>query len=105
MNMFILYTDIQVILLKIDVTDKNLYKTGGNIDFGKGAILYVSTYKRSLKFKESILKSFLDGVRRTLSGLVEHMLEKSPLTHSFTRLVGEINPNIIAIKSKRASCE
>ena len=103
--MFILYTDIHVILLKIDVTDKNLYKTGGNIDFGKGAILYVSTYKRSLKFKESILKSFLDGVRRTLSGLVEHMLEKSPLTYSFTRLVGEINPNIIAIKSKRASCE
>ena len=39
------------------------------------AKLYVSTYKRSPKLKEITLESFLDGVRRTLSGLVEHMLE------------------------------
>ena len=60
--------------------------------------LNVSTYKRSSKFKESTLKSFFDGVRRTLSKLVEHMLEKSPLTHSFTCLAGAISLNIIAIK-------
>ena len=33
------------------------------------------------------------------------MLEKSPLTHSFTRLTGGISPNIIAVKSNRGSCE
>ena len=70
-----------------------------------GAKLYFSTYKRSPKFKESTLKSFLDGLSRTLSGLVEHILEKSPLAHSFTRLTGTINPNIIVIKSNRGSCE
>ena len=70
-----------------------------------GAKLYVSTYKRSPRFKESTLKSFLDVVRRTLSGLVEHMLEKSPLTHTFTRLAGAVSPNIIAIKSNSGSCE
>ena len=69
------------------------------------AKLYVFTYKRSSKFKESTLKSFLDGVRRIVSGLVEHMLEKSLLTHSFTCLVGAVSPNIIAIKSNRISCE
>ena len=66
---------------------------------------YVFTYKRPHKFKESTLKLFLDGVCRILSGLVEHMLEKSPLTHSFTCLVGAIRPNITAIKSNRGSCE
>ena len=85
--------------------DKNLYKPGKNNDIGMGAKLYVSTYKSSSKFKESTLKSFLDGVRRTLSGLVEHMLEKSPLPHCFTGLAGAISPNIIAIKSNRGSCE
>ena len=64
-----------------------------------GAKLYVFTYKRSRKFKESTLKPFLDGVCRTLSGLVEHMPEKSPWTHSFTCLADAISPNIIAIKS------
>ena len=33
------------------------------------------------------------------------MLEKSPLTHSFTRLAGAVSPNIIAIKSSGVSCE
>ena len=46
----------------------------------------------------------MDGVHRTLSGLVEHMLEKSPLTYSFTRLVGAISPNVIAIKSNGGLC-
>ena len=97
--------DTQIKLLKIDVMDKNLYKPGENIDIGMGAKLYVSTYKRSSKFKESTLKSFLDGVCRTLSKLVEHMPEKSPLTHSFTCLAGAISLNSIAIKSNRGSCE
>ena len=100
-----LKADTQLKLLKIHVTDKNLYKPGENIDIGMRDKLYVSTYKRSSKFKESTLKSFLDSVHRTLSGLVEHMLEKSPLTHSFTRLTDAISPNIIAIKSNRSSCE
>ena len=87
------------------MTDKNLYKSGENIDIGMGAKLYVSTYKRSPKFKESTLNSFLDSVRRTLSGFVEHMLEKSPLTNSFTRFAGAISPNITTIKSNMGSCE
>ena len=104
MNMFILKSvmlkaDTQIKLLKIDVMDKNLYKPGENIDIWMGAELYFSTYKRSPKFKESTLKSFLDGLSRTLSGLVEHMLGKSPLAHFFTRLTGAINLNIIVIKS------
>ena len=63
----ILKADTRIKLLKIDVTDKNLYKPGENIDIGMGSKLYFSTYKRSPRFKESTLKSFLDGVRRTLS--------------------------------------
>ena len=101
-----LKADTQIKLLKIDVTeDKDLNKPGENIDIGMGAKLYVSTYKRSPKFKESTLKLVLDGIRRTLSGLVEHMIEKSPLTHSFTRLAGAVSPNIIASKSNRGSCK
>ena len=104
MNMFILKSvmlkaDTQIKLLKIDVMDKNLYKPGENIDIWMGIKLYFSTYKRSPKFKESTLKSFLDGLSRTLSGLVEYMLGKSPLAHFFTRLTGAINLNIIVIKS------
>ena len=88
MNMFILKSvmleaDTQIKLLKIDVMDKSFYKPGENIDIGMGAKLYVSTYKRSPKFKESTLKSFLDGVRRTLSGLVEHMLENVSINTFF----------------------
>ena len=78
-----LKADIQIKLLKIDVTDKNLYKPGENIDIGMGTKLNVSTYKTSLKFKESALKSFLDCIHRTLSGLVEYMPEKSSLTQFF----------------------
>ena len=110
MNMFILNSvmlkaDTQIKLLKIDLTDKNLYKPGENIDIGMGAKLYLSTYKRSPKFIESFSKSFLGDIRRPLSGLGEHMLEKSPLTHSFTRLAGAISPNIMSIKSNSRSCE
>ena len=82
-----LKADTKIKLLKIDVTDENLHKPGENIDTGMGAKLYAS-YKRSPKLKESPLKSFLDGVHRALSGLVVHMLEKSSLAHSFTRLAG-----------------
>ena len=85
--------------------DKNLYKPGENIDNLMGAKLYLSTYKRSPKFIESFSKSFLGDIRRTLSGLVEQMLEKSLLTHSFTRLAGAISPNITSIKSNSGSCE
>ena len=93
MNMFILKgvmlkADTKIKLLKIDVTDENLHKPGENIDTGMGAKLYASSYKRSPKLKESPLKSFLDGIHRALSGLVVHMLEKSSLAHSFTRLAG-----------------
>ena len=66
-----LIANTQIKLLKIDVTNKNLYKPGENIYIRMGAKLYVSTYKRSPKVKESTLKSFLDGLPRTLSGLVE----------------------------------
>ena len=83
----------------------SLYKVGENIDIGIGAKLYVSTYKRSLKFKESFLLSFLDGLRRNLSRLVERMLNKSRLTHSFISLAGAISLNIIAIKYNRFSFE
>ena len=62
MNMFILNSvmlkgDTQIKQLKIDMVDKNLYKPGKNIDIGMSAKLYVSTYKRSPKFKENTLKS------------------------------------------------
>ena len=82
MNMFILQSvmlkaDTQIIQLKIDVTNKVLYKPRENINIEIGAKLYVSTYKRSPKFKESTLKLLLDRVRRTFSGLLEHMLKKS----------------------------
>ena len=90
--------DTQIKLLKIDMTDKNLYKPGKNI-------YIVSTDKGSAKFKENTLKSFLDGVRRTLLRQVEHVLEKSPLTHYFPRLAGAINLSITEIKSNRDSCE
>ena len=69
--------DTQIKLLKINVTHKNFCKPGENIDIGMEAKLYVSTYKRSPKFKESTLKSLLDCVRRTFPGLLEHMLKKS----------------------------
>ena len=103
MNMFILKSvmlkgDTQIKLLKIDMTDKNLYKPGKNI-------YIVSTDKGSPKFKENTLKSFLDGVRRTLLRQVEHVLEKSPLTHYFPRLAGAINLSITEIKTNRDSCE
>ena len=67
----------QIKLLNIDVMDKNLYKRGQNIYIGMAAKLYVSIYKRSPKLKESYLKSFLDGVRRTFLGLFGYMPEKS----------------------------
>ena len=70
-----------------------------------GAKLDVSTYKISPKFKESTLKLFLDGVCKTFSRLVEHMLEKFQLTRFFTRLAGAISPNIITFKSSRGSCK
>ena len=62
MNMFILNSvmlkgDTQIKQLKIDMVDKNLYKPGKKIDIGMSAKLYVSTYKRSPKFKENTLKS------------------------------------------------
>ena len=60
---------------------------------------YVSTCKSSPKIKESTLKSFLDGVSRILSGLVEHN------TFLHTHLAGAISPNINVIKSNRGSCE
>ena len=48
-----LTADTQIILLKIDVTDKNLYKPGENTNTGTGAKLYVSPYKKSPKFKKA----------------------------------------------------
>ena len=72
-----------------------------NINIGIGAKLYLSTYNRSPKFKEHSLKSFLDGLHQTLSRLVEHMLVKSLLTHSFTLLAAAINPNVILIKGNK----
>ena len=82
MNMFILQSvmlkaETQIMELKIDLTNKVVHKPRENINIGRGAKLYVSTYKRSPKFKESTLKLLLDCVRRTFSGLLEHMLKKS----------------------------
>ena len=62
MNMFILKcvmlkADTQIKLLKIYVTDENLYKPGEKNDIGLWAKLYVSTYKRSPRFKESTRKT------------------------------------------------
>ena len=81
------------------MTDKNLFKPAEKNDIKLGAKLYFSIYKRSPRFKENTLKSSLEGVHRTLSGLSEHMLEKSPLIHFFTCLAGAVSTSIIAIKS------
>ena len=47
---------------------------------------YVTQYKKSLAFKESVLQNFWKGVSCTLSALVFHMLEKSPSKYPFARL-------------------
>ena len=106
MNMFILSNVMQkadtvMKLLKIDVTDKGLYKPGSLTDIGMGAKMYVSQYKKSPRFKESVLKVFYNDVHVTLSALVGHMLEKSPLKYPFTRLSASLSPNIIVDRSKR----
>ena len=58
-----------------------------------------------MQIERKHFKIIFGCVCKTLSGLVEHMLEKSPLTHSFTHLAGAVSPNIIAIKSSGVSCE
>ena len=57
------------------------------------------------KYHPNSKKALWDGVCKTFSRLVEHMLEKFQLTRSFTRLAGAISPNIITFKSSRGSCK
>ena len=81
MNMFILKnvmdkTDTLMILLKVDVKDKNLYKTLGHNRCRNGGSL-----QEVNKFKETTLKSFLNGVHITMSILVQHILENFSLKY------------------------
>ena len=88
-------------LLKIDVTDSSIYKSCEANDIGMGAKLYVTQYKKSPAFKESVLQNFWKGVRCTLSALVSHMLEKSPLKYPFARLAACMSPNVLVDRSKK----
>ena len=86
MNMFISTSamgeaNTLIKLLKIDVTDSSIYKSCDASDIGMCAKLYVTWYKMSPALKESVLQNFWKGVRCTLSALVSHMFDKSPLKY------------------------
>ena len=66
--------------------------------------LYVTQYKKSPAFKESVLQNFWKGVRCTLSALVSHMLEKSPSNYLFSRLAACMSPNVLVDRSKKELC-
>ena len=74
-------------LLKVQVTDKGLYKPLNTIDIGLGAKMRVTEYKKSSNFKEGILNEFWKGAQITLSSLVVHFMEKSPLKFPLVRLL------------------
>ena len=46
-----------------------------------GAKLYVSNYKKSSNFKQSVLQEFYKGAQLVLSYLLSHMMGKSPLSY------------------------
>ena len=106
MTMFILNETMQkannlMKLLKVDVSDRGIYKPLEATDIGMGAKICVSKYKHSPKFKQSVLNDFLKGAQCALSSLLSHLIEKSPLKYSFLRLTASLNPNILADKSKK----
>ena len=107
MTMFIINETMQkadslVKLLKVDVSDKGIYKPPDATDIGMGAKLCVSRYKKPPKFKRSVLDEFLKGVQCALSSLLSHLIEKSLLKYSFLRLTASLSPNMLADKSKKA---
>ena len=103
--MFILRETIQkadktLKLLKIDNTNRGIYKTNESIDIGIAAALHVTKYKKGTSFKDSILKNFYKGVCQLLSALTSHMMEKCSLKHLIIHCSSCLKPITLAVTSK-----
>ena len=92
--------DTLIKLLKIDVNDKALYKSGDCTDVGMAAKIHVSNYKKAPGFKNSVLINFWNGVHAGLSQLTSHMLLKSPLKYPLVRYAASMNPSVIVLRNK-----
>ena len=66
-----------------------------------GANLYVSNYKKSSNFKQSVLQEFYKGAHLVLSYLLSHMMGKSPLKHIFACVTTSLSPTFLVNKSKK----
>lgn len=104
-KMFILSSAVQkadttLKLLRIDTSDRNIYKPYDFIDVGMAAKMYISEYRKSKQFKESTTKKFYDSVYTFLSSLTSPMMEKCPLRHLIVRCSSCINPNILGVSSQ-----
>ena len=95
--------DTTLKLLKIVPLNKNIHKTPDTLDVGMGANLHLSTYKKSEKYKGSLVLNFHKGVILLLSNITAHMIKESPLKHQTVRCASCLNPNTIAFSAKNES--
>jgi len=104
LRMFVLNSTIEkadtvLKMLKIDTSDRNIYKPLESIELGMASKLLVSKYKKSPHFKDSNLRNFYKGVRIFISSVTSHMMEKCPLKHLIVRCASCLNPNIMSVTS------
>ena len=95
--------DTTLKLLKIDSLNKNIHKPLDALDVGMGAKLHLSTYKKSEKYKGSLVLNFHKGVILLLSNITSDMIEKCPLKHQIVRCTNFLNPNTLALSAKNES--
>ena len=95
--------DTALKLLKIDPLKKNIYKPPDALDVGMGAKLHLSTYKKTEKYKGSLVPDFHKGIILLLSNITAHMIEKCPLKHEIVRYASCSNPNTLALSAKNES--
>ena len=89
-------------LIALDLTDVNIRRKSP--DVGTGAKLHVQSYRSSKKFNVDILNKFYKECGTFFSGLVSHMLEKSPLRHQIIRCASCFDPRSFAVRDKQESC-
>jgi len=99
LNSTIEKADTVLKMLKIDTSDRNIYKPLESIELGMASKLLVSKYKKSPHFKDSNLRNFYKGVRIFISSVTSHMMEKCPLKHLIVRCASCLNPNIMSVTS------
>ena len=95
--------DTTLKLLKIDPLNKNIHKPLDALDVGMGVNLHLYTWRKSEKYKGSLVLNFHKGVILLLSNITAHVIEKCPLKHQIVRCASSLNPNNLELSARNES--